>query len=164
MSEGAERPHKTGFLWLDLILGAAAIFLSVVSLVVALRADHTQEELLAASVWPYVQLGGSNAGNHAIVQIKNAGVGPARIRWMTVTYRGKALRGLSDLLHACCEDPKTKPLLASGIYSTVSHTVLVTHETVDVIDVGTRPSTMASAVAVSSKFSGMHDACATARC
>lgn len=132
MSETSERPHKTGFLWLDLVVAIGAVVISVVSLYVAQRADRTQERLLAASVWPYVEFGSSNFldNRHLVaLTLRNAGVGPARIRWMTIERDGKAIADPHQLLAECCDPQRT--LLKTLVTTSVTHTVLVPHESVN---------------------------------
>ena len=105
MSETPDRPHKTGYLWLDLVVAASAVVISVASLFVAQRADRNQERLLAASVWPFVEFSSSNfRDNEKSIELtlRNAGVGPARIRWMAIDYRGTPVQNARALLIACC--------------------------------------------------------------
>ncbi len=139
MSETPERPHRTGFFWLDLLVAISAVVISVVSLFVAQRADRTQERLLAASTWPYVEFGTSDILDNRVLialSLRNAGVGPARIRWMTIEDNGKAAADNRDLLRECCgftfaPHPKTITVISN----TVTHTVLVPHETVNFLTV-----------------------------
>ena len=88
-----DKPHKTGHNWLDIIIGVAVIAISVASLWVASGESRTQQRILAASVWPYLQYGSSNAtpdGKYEInLIIANNGIGPARIKWFTMYYKGK---------------------------------------------------------------------------
>jgi len=87
-------------------MGLGVLLISAVSLFVAYSANRTQERMLAASVWPSLMAGTSNAttdgGRQVSVDLLNRGVGPARIRWAEVRYRDKALAGPSALLAACC--------------------------------------------------------------
>lgn len=141
MSETSERPHRTGFFWLDLLVAVSAVVISIVSLFVAQRADRTQERLLAASTWPYVEFSTSNIVNNRrliALSLRNAGVGPARIRWMTIERNGKAIDNGRDLLRSCCGFtflPKTITVVSY----TVAHTVLVPHQTVNFINVTPNP-------------------------
>lgn len=138
MSETSERPHRTGFFWLDLLVAISAVIISVVSLFVAQRADRTQERLLAASTWPYVEFSTSNfLENRRLVALtlRNSGVGPARIRWMTVDYRAKAIANNHALLLECCDAAPPHALSKTLLSSTVTHTVLVPHESVNFLEV-----------------------------
>lgn len=134
MSETPERPHRTGFFWLDMLVALSAVVISVASLFVAQRADRTQERLLAASVWPYVEFTTSNFLNNkrlVALTLRNAGVGPARIRWMTIQYNSKLLADPRELLHTCCDPQSAHMLTKTLVTSTVTHTVLVPHESRD---------------------------------
>jgi hypothetical protein len=143
MAEIPDKPHRTGAFWLDFIVATGAVIISLISLWVAQRSDSTQERLLAASVWPYVQYGTSNFANHKheiLLILRNAGVGPARIRWMTLDYRGTPIKSPYGLTKACCERNGSQSLTASLITSSVTHNVLVPHETVSFILVDKTPA------------------------
>jgi hypothetical protein len=103
--------------WLDLIVGGSAILIAVISLVVALRQSHIMERQLAASVWPYLQYDSSNAsedGQQVItLGTENVGVGPARVRSISMRYDNKPIRNVDELLDACCSDllaAKARPI------------------------------------------------------
>ena len=49
----------TGHRFLDLTLALSAIFISVVSLIVAIEHGRTERELVAANSWPFVQANSS---------------------------------------------------------------------------------------------------------
>ena len=97
------QPHRTGRIWIDLVVAAAAVLISCASLYVALKASKTQEKLLAASVWPYLQFETSDfPGAPIIFSLRNAGVGPARLRWATLYYNGKAVATAQSAFRLCC--------------------------------------------------------------
>jgi hypothetical protein len=130
MPETPDRPRRTGLLALDFAIAASAIIISFASLWVALRADRTQEQLLQASVWPYVQYFSSDAtGNgdkRLAFALRNAGVGPAIVRTFAVEYNGHPYSTLRELLSACCHVPaKRHPGILS---STVRDSVIMAHE------------------------------------
>ena len=104
MPETPDRPHRTGLPIIDLIIGLSAIIISVASLWVALRADRTQERLLQASVWPYIEYDTSdateNGGKRLAFEIRNAGVGPAIVRSFAVAYDGHYYPTLRELMAA----------------------------------------------------------------
>ena len=138
MSDTPEKPHRTGAFWLDFVVAIAAVGISLISLWVASRADRTQERLLAASVWPYVEFSTSNFRNEVRavdLSLDNAGVGPARIRWMTLAYQGKPVKDARQLLSACCDRSGAHVLVKGTITSTVSHSVLTPHEERDFVSV-----------------------------
>ena len=130
MPESPDRPHRSGLPVLDLIVGLSAIIISVASLWVALRADRTQEQLLQASVWPYVEYFSSDATQNGdkrlAFELRNAGVGPAIVRTFAVEYNGHPYSSLRDLLFACCDLPE---IHHPGILSsTVRDSVIMAHE------------------------------------
>jgi hypothetical protein len=109
-------PHKTGVRWLDLALGISAAVVSLVSLWLALHSAHSMEKLVAANSYPYVETGRSNrtlerdpaSGNYRRTidyQLTNNGVGPARIEWVRLEFKGKPMADLGALLDACCKLP-----------------------------------------------------------
>jgi hypothetical protein len=127
-------PRRTGVKHFDVIVSLTAIFISAVSLYVAIEHGKTERQLVAANVWPFLQQILSNdygSGNDRTVAIgiSNAGVGPAKIRSYEVFYRGRPVSSALDLLRKCCglpADPAAvKTTLPRGLYfSTVDQTVL----------------------------------------
>ena len=106
-AEGVEiEPKKTGHRKVDLIVAGAAILISVVSLAVAVKHGLIMERLVAANSWPLLSVSSSNlddAGNQAILlEIKNAGIGPAIVREFSVGYKGRRYSSPYELLKACC--------------------------------------------------------------
>ena len=95
----AGHPRHTGRFWFDFAAASAAIFISVVSLVVAIGGEHTQRELLAANAWPFLQIETGRSARTGVDQIvvQNQGVGPARIFTFEVSLDGTKLRGPHDL-------------------------------------------------------------------
>jgi len=98
---------------MDVIVGASAIVIALVSLVVASRQSHTIERQLAASVWPYLQYDTSNAtadGKPTLsFSVENVGVGPARVHSVSMRFDGKPIGDPHELFKACCAD-----LIAAG--------------------------------------------------
>lgn len=92
--------------WFEIVIGASAILISVVSLVVAISANRTQERMLAASVWPSLIFGTSDAAPDGTSEVSldliNRGTGPARVRWAEVSHDDTPVRGADALLRACC--------------------------------------------------------------
>jgi hypothetical protein len=91
---------------LEYIIGGAAVLISAISLALAISANRTQERLLAASTWPFLQFSTGNRaddGSSAInLNLHNAGVGPARVRTVQIEYSGQYQSGARSLLDACC--------------------------------------------------------------
>jgi hypothetical protein len=95
-------PPRTGRFWFDFLAASAAIFISVISLVVAIRGERTQRDLLAANSWPFVQLSEDNGLANLKLDVENAGVGPAKIMTFEVFYKRQPVNGAVDLLQKCC--------------------------------------------------------------
>ena len=114
----ADRPFLGGR-GFDLLMGLGVLLISVVSLVVAVSANRTQERMLAASVWPSLMYGTSNISSEGEPQIAldllNRGIGPARIRWAEVSHRDRPLRNLRELLKECCGHTGEVDSFTSGL-------------------------------------------------
>ena len=94
-------------------VAVAAVFISVVSLAVAILHGRTMERmaeenarLVAANSWPFVQYGAGWTTTDGVTRVKmavfNAGVGPAKIESAELTWKGVAYRGDREFLEACC--------------------------------------------------------------
>src|SRR6185295_5724744 len=115
--------HKTGHKWLDMTVAFSALFLSVVSLGVAIVHGRTMEKmaeanarLVAANSWPFLSYGPGTVTTNGVarihMQVFNAGVGPAKIEAAELKWKGVAYASNEDFLKACCDfDPTsaTKP-------------------------------------------------------
>ncbi len=125
-TQGAEvvaAPRKLGHKWADLVMAVAAIFISLVSLAVAIEHGHTTRELVSASTWPFLQGMRSNiyAGHDDVaIGVSNGGVGPAKVEYLEVYYRGQPMSSGMDLLRHCCglpADPAAAKEMLEGIAS-----------------------------------------------
>jgi hypothetical protein len=98
--------HKTGHSHLDLILGGLAVFLSMVSVFIAVQHGKTMERLVAANSWPNISYSTGNElpgeGSTITLDLKNTGVGPARIDSFELFYKNVPMAHPLDLMHACC--------------------------------------------------------------
>ena len=101
----------TGNSWLDKILPFSALAISLISLVVAIHHGTIMNEMAKAnakaaeaSVWPFLTVDSGNYmnGNAVYMNMKNVGVGPARLESFQLFYQGKAFGQFTDLLSACC--------------------------------------------------------------
>jgi hypothetical protein len=104
--------HSTGRRWLDLTLALSAMFVSIVSLVVAVHHGKAMDRLVAANSWPFLMYGTSNTdpqGHRSIsLNIENDGVGPARVQTFEVWWQGQPVSTAPELLQRCCmADTKT---------------------------------------------------------
>jgi hypothetical protein len=106
-------PHPTGTRWLDATLAVAATVVSLVSLWLGIHSGHQMERLVAANSFPYLEqwrsmstekpLPGTDRFRRTVeYTFANNGVGPARIDWVQLTYKGAPMKDLSQLLEACC--------------------------------------------------------------
>ena len=101
----AHVPH-TGRRGLDLVLALSAIFISLVSLFIAVEHGRTERDLVAANSWPYLQIE-TDAGHRSGIQywITNAGVGPAKLELFEVSYANHPVNSVRELLQLCCGLP-----------------------------------------------------------
>lgn len=101
-------PPKTGVRHIDLFVGGCALLVSVVSLFMAWQSNHTQERMLAASVWPYMSWGTNNIDQNGQDEISfnlyNLGVGPAKIESLQLLYKGQPVANGRALVAACCQE------------------------------------------------------------
>ena len=128
--EGHSHQRHTGIPWIDLVLAGAAIFISVVSLVVSIHHGRTMEQLVAAnekqvkaSTLPILRFGTGNMSDNERkihFQVTNGGTGPAIIEWLRLKWNGQPTAGARDLLARCCstgKPPQTRSVyidVASG--------------------------------------------------
>jgi hypothetical protein len=111
-------PRRTGHTRMDLVLAVSAIFISAVSLFVAIEHGKTQRDLVSASSWPFVSSYikiGANERQDIILGIVNAGVGPAKLQGYEVYYKGRPVRSGIELLRRCCGLPADKKALAQAV-------------------------------------------------
>jgi len=136
MSEVEVHQHKTGHSWVDLSVALCALVISVSSLVVAIRLARTEEKMVIATSMPYVQIDTSNTdaqGNTGIISLTalNAGVGPARVDKVVVTYQDKPIGDPLELIRACCQvEGEPRP---SIITSTLSHRMIGSQKDLDFV-------------------------------
>jgi hypothetical protein len=131
MIDAPEPPHQhhahTGHRWLDMSLGLSAMFVSVISLVVAVEHGRTMERMadanermveangrmVQANSWPFIQFGTHNIderGNPKVrLSLINVGVGPARIETFELSWNGHPMSSTKALFDACCKTIPAKP-------------------------------------------------------
>jgi hypothetical protein len=104
--EAAHLHHHTGHRWLDLTLALCAMFVSVVSLIVAVHHGAIMDRLVAANSWPFLTYHTNNQdaqGKPRIaLMVVNAGVGPARVETFEVWWQGQPVASADELLSRCC--------------------------------------------------------------
>jgi hypothetical protein len=112
--------------WTDTLFAVAALFVSAVSLWIGIRTEDANEQLVAASTWPFLQVQISNADADAKLDLQfsvvNTGVGPAKVESFEVFWKGKPYRSAIELLEACCGYKPVKSTLPEA----KDHTPLAT--------------------------------------
>lgn len=93
---------------LNTILAVAGVFTGAVALYAAITESEAVRRQSAAAVWPFVQIQVSNgvdeAGPYFSVELKNAGVGPAKIVSMQLIIEGEARRNWEEVVEAILPD------------------------------------------------------------
>jgi len=98
-------PHGTGIRWFDIGITLSAIFISCLSLFVAIEHGKTERDLVAANAWPFlreIRTNGIDDENNLAIGFSNGGVGPAKVRSFEVFYKGVPTTSGLDLLAKCC--------------------------------------------------------------
>jgi hypothetical protein len=115
MSELPELPRGAPRHWLEYVSTFVAVIISVVSLWVAIESEQANRQMVAASSWPFLQVGSSNVDSTGrstlLFSITDTGVGPAKVRPVEVFYKGRPYDTAVDLIRACCKPDfkKTPP-------------------------------------------------------
>jgi hypothetical protein len=128
--EAHAHPHATGRSRLDLIIAVSAIFISALSLFVAIEHGKTERDLVAANSWPFLRMimsNGYGAEDDAAIGVSNGGVGPAKLKSLEVFYKGVSVSSDLDLLRRCCglKNETIRSQLPNGIgWSIADETVL----------------------------------------
>lgn len=135
-------PHGTGMRWLDVSLAVCATIVSLVSLWLGLHSSHSMEKLVAANSYPYLELmrtqglrepvpGTDRNFTQAVgYSLQNNGVGPARVEWVEMRFKGKAVGDITELLDACCKAPQYA-IDGIGIRGNISNALIRPGATVD---------------------------------
>lgn len=147
-SEHSHSHHNgTGIRWLDMVVAVSAMFVSVVSLVVSIGHGRTMERMVkenarmvAGSTMPFLTWAGGmydpvTNQRHLRLILKNGGVGPARVDWFELRYKGVPYGSVDDLLHHCCGAALQKDKSGHGVfYANVSGSMIPQRESVDVVE------------------------------
>lgn len=114
----------SGHRWFDIVASVCAMVVSIASLYLAIHHGHVMQEMaeansrmVTATSWPRVSYSTSNvddSGQPSMVRFSlvNKGIGPARIEGMEVDFDGKPVRGVRELVAACCSTGSDSPGLA----------------------------------------------------
>ena len=99
-------PKHTGHRWLDISLSLCAFAVSLISLWIAVHHGKTMERLVASNSYPNIDVENGNSykdGKDSVfLRLNNTGVGPARLRTVAITFDGKPVRNLQEMLKQCC--------------------------------------------------------------
>jgi hypothetical protein len=91
------------------VLSLVGVFIAVIALYAALKESAAVRQQTAAAVWPFVQLmvedydTGDRAGFS--LSFKNVGVGPARVRSISLIIAGEVIRDWSNMVEVVGGDP-----------------------------------------------------------
>lgn len=117
--------------WVEISAAVCAIAISAASLFIAVRQNALMEKQLSASIWPVLEFGTSNLDDQGIaevsLEVRNAGLGPARVRSFVVRYDGKVIANARELLKACCSGGEKLPPM-DIVTSSVNHSMLTANE------------------------------------
>lgn len=139
----AAHPRHTGHRWFDLTMALSAIFISAISLFVAIEHGRIERNLVAANSWPFLREIRSNQyddGKAIAIGLSNGGVGPAKVVSLQVFYKGQPVASAVDLLRRCCGLSADASVLKRQIptgavsLSTVDETVLRAGENDPVVE------------------------------
>ena len=129
--------HQTGHRWLDITLACSAVFISLMSLLLALQHGKAMEKMVEVSSWPYVWMDTWNSledGTPSVrVVIVNKGVGPAKVRSIEVFYHGAAQPDPDHLVAGMLKVPY--PLPFKFMQSDVLDSVLSAREQIALFQV-----------------------------
>lgn len=139
---GHGHEHKIGIPWLDAVIAASVVFISLISLVVSIQHGKSMErmvdqnqKLVVASTLPLLSMYGSQIDARGTpllrLHLHNEGVGPAIIDRFEMRYKGVPYTSIAGLLKACCAEAYLKSLNdphTKIIYSNVSGFILPARE------------------------------------
>jgi hypothetical protein len=146
--------HSFGHRGIDLALALSALALSIASIIIAIQNESAMKRLVTANSWPYLQMSHGNLRDDGqpvvYFDVRNAGVGPALLEKLVVTYKGQPVRTPEELLARCCNGKRKKSLQGDvqanlqAYVQAVSHYVLSPREDVPFLQVtqsGSDPAT-----------------------
>lgn len=88
-ADGASTPSRP---WVridrDLAIALASLVVAVSAVVVSVSQTRLMQRQAEASVWPRLALHIASAADSIHISVRNAGVGPAQLRWAQLLWRG----------------------------------------------------------------------------
>lgn len=142
--------------WAESALAVGAVVIAAASLWVAIDANRTNRQLIAAASWPYVEVYWNDRTPDgrpgASLVIANTGIGPAKLETFELSWRGEPQGSPRQLLETCCGlpgapgSPATLPAGTSEALetSTASGVVLRAGESIDFLVYRRTPADAAS--------------------
>ena len=134
--------------WAESALAIGAVLIAAVSLWVGYDTMRTNHELVAAASWPFIEMSDSDmtptGAPDLLLSAHNAGIGPAKVESVELSWHGKAYRSSRELLRACCALPRGAEAKSTPYEtSTLDGAVIRAGQTVNlvrVIDPGENPT------------------------
>jgi hypothetical protein len=130
--------HRSGHGWLDITLGVSAVFISLMSLFLAIQHGRVMEKMVEASTWAFVTVVSSNIDTnytpHTHLTIVNKGVGPATVEDVELFYQGIAQPGPHALVNAILKVKPGEKEIHGYFKSDVHGIVLSAKEEVNFLD------------------------------
>lgn len=92
---------------LNLVIAVSAVLISAASFYAAYVQSEAAQKQVQAETWPYLQLDHGNYDEEQLlrnvyVKVINSGVGPAKVKSLNLSYKGKPVGGFAQLYIACC--------------------------------------------------------------
>jgi len=148
--------------WAESALAIGAVIIAAVSLWVAYDSERTNRELVASASWPFVQVynatvTSASAPPQMIFILSNDGIGPAKLEWFQLFWKGRPQRSPWQLLQTCCAQQESldalyhDPAVAS---QTDQGLVLRSGQRLDILTVSRQPENTAIYDALKSQFTG----------
>jgi hypothetical protein len=124
-----EKPHvhhRTGNRRLDMILPVTALFVSLVSILIAWHHSqimrelvHENERIVEAESLPYLDIYTSEMATDQQapalrLAVRNEGVGPARVAEVVMTVNGRPVPDFNTLIDQCCAPGRLQGKRADG--------------------------------------------------
>ncbi|NVJ71516.1 MAG: hypothetical protein HWE08_14245 [Alphaproteobacteria bacterium] len=111
--EGRRVPSKDT---LNLVIAICAVLISAASFVAAYMQSDAAYRQVKAETWPFLQLG---SGNYSLetresalsLKLHNAGVGPANIKSLVLSYEGKPFANFWGYAALCCTEKGAVPTM-----------------------------------------------------
>jgi hypothetical protein len=112
-----QRDHETGGArpWIrvdrDLAIALASLVVALSAVMVSVSQTRLMQRQAEASVWPRLALHVSTSTDSIYISVRNAGVGPAQLRWAQLLWRGVPLASVRDVIDSI---PKSDTATLSG--------------------------------------------------